>query len=409
MSGSRQEAAIQQASTDLGVERQRRDALANLAKQRGEAMVALAKDKVDRQALVSKSSGDKATSERLEEVSGVAAARRMEIQAAQRREQSLLALQDELRSMRGQTFPTLLLDLREAHMEAGLGETAWTSFELAFKGDPDAVVTAAIAEADGITARLRGPVVAKVGEDSEVPLIPLLKDGVDLQGQALSYLDAEISRLTRLVGIASENAKAYGRLSEKITASEATVVKFDRQIALGEAAKTKIEALLAARTDHYQQTFAAIVSEESELAGLYEPLKARIEGQPGALGKLTFNVRRTADAKAWSERGEDLLDTRKAGAFRGKGALLAAVEAELLPSWENGSAEHVARAMAAFRASHDAHFVEQSLEDRSNLPAYREWAASRSRGSTARIIFVSGIASSTTASRSSNCRRERAG
>jgi predicted ATP-dependent endonuclease of OLD family len=31
--------------------------------------------------------------------------------------------------------------------------------------------------------------------------------------------------------------------------------------------------------------------------------------------------------------------------------------------------------MAAFRANHDQHFLDQSLEDRSNMPRYREWAA----------------------------------
>jgi hypothetical protein len=127
-------------------------------------------------------------------------------------------------------------------------------------------------------------------------------------------------------------------LSDKITASEASIAKLERQIMLGDAASARITALLSARADHYRLTFAAIVSEEEELRRLYEPLKAQIDGQPGALGKLTFNVRRTADAKAWADHGETLLDTRKAGPFRGKGALLAAVQTELLPAWETGSA-----------------------------------------------------------------------
>jgi hypothetical protein len=35
----------------------------------------------------------------------------------------------------------------------------------------------------------------------------------------------------------------------------------------------------------------------------------------------------------------------------------------------------VGKATAAFRANHDQHFLDQSLEDRSNMPRYREWAA----------------------------------
>lgn len=172
-----------------------------------------------------------------------------------------------------------------------------------------------------------------------------------------------------------ENTKAYSRLSEKITASEAAIAKLQRQIVLGQAAASRISTLQSARNDHYRDTFAAIVSEEEELGRLYEPLKAQIDGQPGALGKLTFNVRRTADAKAWADRGEALLDVRKAGSFRGKGALLEAVKAELLTAWEAGSAEEVGNAMSAFRAKHDQHFVDHSPEDRSNMLSYRQWAA----------------------------------
>ena len=237
------------------------------------------------------------------------------------------------------------------------------------------MVTAAIADADRRIANFKGPAIARIADDDAVPTESLLQKDVLLQDQPLSYLDAEISRLTRSVGIASENAKTYARLSEKITASEAAIAKLERQIMLADAASARITTLQSARADHYRQTFAAIVSEEEELRRLYEPLKAQIDGQPGALGKLTFNVRRTADAKAWADRGETLLDTRKAGSFRGKGALLAAVEAELLPVWETGSAEGVEKAMAAFRANHDQHFLDQSLEDRSNLLRYREWAA----------------------------------
>jgi hypothetical protein len=105
----RQETAIAQASSDLNVERQRRDALPSLRMQRGEAVIALNKDKADRQALLGKSGSDSAASKRLEEVAAVAAQRRADIQAAQRRRQSLLALQDEVRSVRTQTIPVLPL------------------------------------------------------------------------------------------------------------------------------------------------------------------------------------------------------------------------------------------------------------------------------------------------------------
>jgi hypothetical protein len=88
----------------LGVERQRRDALPALKNQRDEAAVALSKDKSDCQALLGKTSAESGISTRLEEVAAVAALRRTDIQSAQRRRQSLLALKDEVKSLRVRPF-----------------------------------------------------------------------------------------------------------------------------------------------------------------------------------------------------------------------------------------------------------------------------------------------------------------
>ncbi|RWK24525.1 AAA family ATPase, partial [Mesorhizobium sp.] len=170
-------------------------------------------------------------------------------------------------------------------------------------------------------------------------------------------------------------AKAYSRLAEKITAGEAALAKLLRSIELAEAADQKIRALLTQRSQYYEKGVAAIIGEADELAGLYEPLRHQIEGQPGALGKLTFNVRRAVDVDAWASRGEKLIDTRKAGPFRGKGSLLEAARTDLFPAWETGSANIIAKALAQFRNENDASFVKQSLEDRSNIEKYRAWAA----------------------------------
>jgi hypothetical protein len=51
----------------------------------------------------------------------------------------------------------------------------------------------------------------------------------------------------RVVAIAFENAKAYARLSEKITTSEANLVKLDRQLALAKAASARINEIIEER------------------------------------------------------------------------------------------------------------------------------------------------------------------
>jgi AAA domain, putative AbiEii toxin, Type IV TA system len=138
--------------------------------------------------------------------------------------------------------------------------------------------------------------------------------------------------------------------------------------------RPKIAEIIAERKGGYRRIFEAIIGEEDELSSLYGPLKARITGEKGALGRLTFNVRRTADATEWARAGELLLDLRKIGPFRGKGAPLSAAQAELVPAWETGSAQDAADAMAAIRATHDAELMEHAPVERSNQTAYREWA-----------------------------------
>jgi hypothetical protein len=156
---------------------------------------------------------------------------------------------------------------------------------------------------------------------------------------------------------------------------EANLAKLKRSVELAEAADDKVKLLATQRTENYKKAVSAIIGEAAELASLYEPLGRQIAGQPGALGKLTFNVRRTVDVEAWASRGEKLLDARKTGPFQGKGSLLKTVKANLLSTWESGSADEIASALAKFRTDHDRDFVAEALEDRSNLERYRAWAA----------------------------------
>ncbi|HVI28338.1 TrlF family AAA-like ATPase [Hansschlegelia sp.] len=371
----RQELAIAQTSNEINVERQRKDTLEGLKKQRDTAQATLAKDKSDRQALVSSGNASaKAASETLARVDEAAVTRRNLIQAQQRRRQTLLSLLDAIRSWKESVLPTMLRDLREAHNEAGLPEEDWRTFEVEFKGDPAGTVNAAIKKLETSTAGLRGEALPPLPPDADLT-VSRLAEGVALDQQTLGHLDAEVARLTRVVGVATENARSYSRLAEKITQSEASLAKLRRSIELAEAADDKVKVLAMQRTDSYEKAVAAIIGEAAELASLYEPLGEQIAGQPGALGKLTFNVRRIVDVEGWAARGEKLLDARKAGPFQGKGALLNVVKSKLLAIWESGSADDIASGLAKFRTEHDRDFVAEALEDRSNLQRYRAWAA----------------------------------
>lgn len=59
--------------------------------------------------------------------------------------------------------------------------------------------------------------------------------------------------------------------------------------------------------------------------------------------------------------------------FKGRGALLAVAQAELLAAWETGTSAEVAEAMADFRAAHEAQLVDHAPVERSDAEAFREW------------------------------------
>jgi hypothetical protein len=190
----------------------------------------------------------------------------------------------------------------------------------------------------------------------------------------LNLLDKEIERLRKLIGIDSENAKIFRRLTEKNSRDEAALAKLDREIEMAEKADVKIAELVESRRASYAAVFEGILEEEKELASLYEPLKQSLQSEPGALGNLTFSVHRTADVLSWATNGENLLDLRKNGPFKGKGALLEAAEEELRAAWENGSSSDVSEAMSRFREANERALTDHAPVDRSDAQAYRDWA-----------------------------------
>src|SRR5262249_53495569 len=69
------------------------------------------------------------------------------------------------------------------------------------------------------------------------------------------------------------------------------------------------------------KVFEQLVKEEEVLANLYSPLKERLAGAQGALGKLAFVTERTVDVKGWCDQGEDQFDLRSGNVVRGRGSI----------------------------------------------------------------------------------------
>jgi len=368
------EEALADAAAELNLERDRKAGLPGLQKQRAEKAASIAKDKRDRTSLIGKGGEERA--KRLDEVSTAAESVRFQVEQGQRRRQALLALKDEVDDTRKTKAPARLRQIQQTHSEAGLSVDEWKMFLLEFSGDVDTTLATAIKVIDARIKALSGPAASEVtvaagATPSQTSLLP---DGRALTQNTLSVLNKEVARLRALIGIDTENAKAFARLSEKISRDEAALAKLDRDIDVAQKADERIKELIQSRRDSYAFIFDGIIDEERELSALYAPLKARLEAEEGALGKLSFSSRRIVDIGAWAQAGEELLDLRKSGPFKGRGTLLSAAKSELQAAWESGSSADVAEAMARFREAHERGLVEHAPVERSDAAAFREWA-----------------------------------
>lgn len=372
----RQEQALSLASESLTTEWARKASLTSLVKQREEKSKLIEKDKTDRKALTNK--GTKERVDRLEAISSAVDKLRQRVEEVNSKHRALLLLQDAVKDVRKNGAPAHLRDLRKNHADAALTEAQWKNFQLVFAGDVDDILAAEIKATADRAKHLSGPAKGEIEPELKVPpsTTPYILQAADLSNQTLSLLEKELTRLRRLVGIDSENAKKLTKLSEKITKDESSLTKLDKEIELARQADIRIKELIGERKNAYAGVFDAIIEEERELSELYAPLKANLSAQGGELSKLSFSVRRSVDVEAWATTGEKLLDLRKLGPFKGKGTLQDNAKAELAPAWGRGSSAEVAEAMALFRDKHEKSLIEHAPVERANRDAYTQWARS---------------------------------
>lgn len=368
-----QEEVLAEATTQLNLERGRRAALPQLQRQRQEKTEALAKDRKDRESLIGKGSEERAR--QFDVVSVAAEALRSRIEQARRRKQTLVALHDEVADLRANKAPHRLRQLQQVHADAALAPEAWKAFLLDFSGDVDGILAAAIKAVDDQIAAMIGTPFKERENASGTPrsTTSYLPEGAELSRQTLGLLEREAARLRALINVDEQAARAFKRLSEKISRDDAAMAKLDRDIAAANQAETRIKELIEERRTSYAAVFDGILEEEKELSELYEPLKQQLAAEDGALGKLAFSIRRSVDLVAWAQRGEDLLDLRKAGPFKGRGALFSAAQTELLAAWETGTSSVVAAAMVMFRAEHESQLIAHAPIERSDAEGFREW------------------------------------
>lgn len=364
----REEVALANISERIGIEREKTKQVDPLKKQVKDKKKLIQGYTKDRSKLVPKGSEERAKllaglSEAADKVRGY-----LRIFAA--REQTLLAMQDEVQNLRGYGAPEALRKMSERHKASALKPPEWQQFLLGYTGDVDSVIAGNLGTARKGAKDWKGAAQAQP-DDPAVSLIPA---GAELERQPLALLEAEVIRLEKLIGEDKDAARKFAAVSKRITEEAVALQRLEERLADCEGAKGRAAALVVEREAAYQRVFEAIVAEENVLRELYRPLMTRLEAAGGSLKKLSFSVNRTADVGDWAAAGEQLLDLRRQSSFKGRGTLRQLAEAALKPAWEAGDAKAVSEAMTKFRSENQEALLDQAPVPKSQEADYREWS-----------------------------------
>jgi len=363
-----QEKFIAQTSATITKEIAKKSNIANLQKRRDDLQKEIDTDKVTRGKLLAKGKDSRLTY--FDEISKALDAISITLESAQAKQRSLIGLKQSVSSARTTVFPNYQTKLKETYPNTSLSPAEWDEFAVVFKGDVDTLLDKKINESNTAISKIKG---AKIVEGTD-KLLALIPTGSDLNAQTFELLTQELNRVKNLIGVDTENGRQYSRLSDKILKSETDIEKIKLEITDCEGAQARISSLIQKRKEAYEKTFDALLSEEGILKELYQPIMANLNTRTGTLGKLRFTVKRQADIEVWAEGGESLMDLRKAGPFKGKGALLDAANAELKKVWEIGSASDISTAIADFRDNHEQDILSHAQVERKNAAEFITWA-----------------------------------
>jgi energy-coupling factor transporter ATP-binding protein EcfA2 len=365
---AREEDALADLSERIGSELEKGKLIASLRKQIAEKTKLIAGYTKDRLKLVSKDSDVRVT--RLGALTTAADKIRGYLRYFASREQSLLSLKDEVGNLRSHAAPEALRKMTERHKATALKPDEWEPFLLDYKGDVDTSLTTHLASARKLAKDWKGVRPS----DPTDPNVALITDNAELDRQPLALLEAEISRIEKLVKVDRDTAGKFAALSKRIAEETASLIQMKEKLTDCEGAKDRVRALVQERDAAYVRVFDAIVAEEGILTDLYSPLMTRLSAAGGTLKKLSFSVSREANVGQWAADGEELLDLRRQGSFKGRGTLLQLADAAMKAAWETGDPQIISAAMAKFRAENQEALLERSPVPKADQADYRAWS-----------------------------------
>lgn len=322
----------------------------------------------DRAKLVS--AGSEQRAQRHTELAGAANQVRAKLRRFTGQRQTFLAMQDEVKDLRRNQAPETLRQAQSRHPHSGMSDEQWAAFLLDYKGKVDDDLAGYVKWVDGKIAELKG--IAPPAGDPSKPFFP---DDTDLATLSQAVLDAEMSRLEKLVSADKETQKRYTALSGNIATETAALQTLTDKLKDAQGAKDRARDLQTEREQAYGRAFDALVAEQSVLEELYAPLMARLAASAGTLKKLSFSVARIANVEQWASDAEDgLIDLRKIGSFRGKGTLLQKANEVLKAAWETGDSSAVRSAMGEFRRLYQKDLLEHSPVAHTDQAEFRAWS-----------------------------------
>lgn len=372
---NRHETALSGIGDRIAKERDKKDKLTENTSKKEDLDKRVKKQKEERALLVPKEA--KAHVEEFDRISKAANEIRDRIDQTKKRANALDVLSDYVTAFQDRLADDELETLKFEHRDTGLDNDSWKEFKTDFVGDVSSVIAKAKKDVNETIVRLKGKSPETVTTDDETTpsTISLLPEDANPLDLSLNLLEQEETRLRRLMSVDEDKRKRHADLSEKIRLNEQQIAKLKAEIEDSKKADNKITKLNTLRNNSYRSVFEGIVSEEEALQNLYQPLSDRLQNQKGALGSLTFSIRRRVDLDTWAKQGEDLIDKRKDGDFRGRGALLEATRKILAEPWEKGTANEVAEAMAKFRSRYDKTIRDAAIVDSTDSVAMHHWGA----------------------------------
>lgn len=364
----REAEAVAQISDRIGTELEKETMAATYESQAGQKKKLVDAYTADRAKLVS--AGSEKRAERHTELAGAANTLRATLRRFTGQRQTFLAMQDEVKDQRRNQAPESLRQAQSRHSNSGMSEEQWSAFLLDYTGPVDADLEGYVKWADGKIAELKG--TPPVPGDPNKPYFP---DDTDLSKLSQAMLDAEMSRLEKLVSADKETQRRYTALSGNIATETAALQTLNEKLKDAQGAKDRARDLQRDREEAYGRAFDALVAEQSVLEVLYAPLMERLSKASNTLKKLSFSVARVANVEQWTSEAEDgLIDLRKAGAFRGKGTLLQKANEVLKSAWETGDAAAVRTAMAEFRRLYQKELLDHSPMAHTDQAEFRAWS-----------------------------------